>query len=244
MHSEIIIIADAHLGTREGDIEQMVSFIQSLDPLQSKIVFLGDLFHIWAGPEKYHKPHITFLLDELHRYIKAGGETNLIVGNRDVLFNRFEHNSQYLPFNKIANDYLNLKLGKFKILFNHGDLVNINDKKYQKWRAFVKHPLFEFAMNILPASVGNKVFSSGEKNLKNTNKVFRKAFPFQEWEQYIDQSFQKYEFDFLFIGHFHPETQIENKHKNSTAIVVPDWCSNRSYGRLTEDGQFQVHRYN
>jgi len=243
MHSDIIIIADPHLGTQTGDVDQMVSFIRSIDPQQAKLVFLGDLFHIWAGPSRYHSKQVRLLLSEIEAYQKSGGETYLVVGNRDVLFSKFEKDPQYLPFNRIANDFLSLTLGKQHIVFNHGDLVNRQDRKYLKWRRFVRHPLFEFTMNTLPAKLASQILTSGEKNLKLTNHTFRKEFPKSEWASFIDRCFSNYQYDFLFIGHFHPKEMILDSFRSSTAVVVPAWISQQSYGKLTGGGKFKMHQY-
>ena len=240
MHSEIVIIADPHLGTQTDDVDQMISFIRTLDPQQSKLVFLGDLFHIWAGPSRYHSKPVRMLLSEIGVYQESGGETYLVVGNRDVLFRKFEKNSQYLPFNKIANDFLSLKFGKHHIIFNHGDLVNRQDQKYLKWRRFVRHPGFEFLMNALPVKMANQILVSGEKNLKLTNHSYRKVFPEGEWESFIERCFLDYHYDFLFIGHFHPKEIILNSVKSGTAVVVPGWISRQAYGKLMETGEFTM----
>jgi UDP-2,3-diacylglucosamine hydrolase len=243
MHSNIIIVADPHLGTKTKDTAILLSFIRTLDPIQTKLVFLGDLFHIWAGPSRYHLEDVRTLLHELDAFQKSGGETYLVVGNRDLLFRKFEKDSQYLPFNKIANDFLSVNIGSFHVVFNHGDLVNRKDKKYLKWRSFVRHPLFELIMNVLPVKWANQILISGEKNLKTTNQVNRKAFPETEWEKFIEQTHLSFQYDILLIGHFHPDKVILNQYKKSSAIVVPGWLSHQSYGILNKQGEFSIHRY-
>lgn len=243
MHSDIIIIADPHLGTKTNDTATLISFIRTLNPLQTKLVFLGDLFHIWAGPARYHQEEVRTLLDELSIFQKAGGETYLVVGNRDVLFRKFEKDPQYLPFNKIANNYLSVTIEKFHAVFNHGDLVNQRDKNYLRWRSFVRHPVFETFMNLLPVNWANRILISGENNLKTTNQNYRKAFPKFEWEKFIAQTYQSFHFDFLLIGHFHPDQVILNQYEKSTAIVVPGWLSHQSYGKLNKHGEFSMHTF-
>ncbi|MBT4289138.1 MAG: hypothetical protein HOD92_17565 [Deltaproteobacteria bacterium] len=243
MHSDIIIIADPHLGTQTGDVARIISFIRTIDPHQTKLVFLGDLFHIWAGPLRYHSKQVRMLLSEIEAYQKSGGESYLVVGNREVLFRKFEKKAQYLPFTRIANDYLSLTLGKYHIVFNHGDLVNRQDKKYLIWRRFVRHPLFEFMMNTLPAKLANKILVSGEKNLKLTNHIYRKEFPKSEWTSFIERCYSIYQFDFLFVGHFHPKEMILDSFRSSTAVVVPGWITQQSYGKLSSLGEFKMVQF-
>ena len=58
----IIAIADPHLGVTPGDVKEMIRFIGTLDPIDNDLLFLGDLFHIWAGPKKYHTPPVESML--------------------------------------------------------------------------------------------------------------------------------------------------------------------------------------
>lgn len=80
----ILTLADSHLGTRAGDLETMATFIQSVDVDAEEILFLGDLFHIWAGPPKYHTDDVRSLLDVLLAFQQRGGRAHLVVGNRDI----------------------------------------------------------------------------------------------------------------------------------------------------------------
>ena len=63
MSQKIIVIADPHLGMRDGDFEGMKTFIETLNPKEDQILFLGDLFHIWAGVPKYWEPETKKMLD-------------------------------------------------------------------------------------------------------------------------------------------------------------------------------------
>ena len=73
---KIIVISDPHLGVQSHDVENMIDFIEKLDPQKHEILFLGDLFHIWAGPAKYHISPVSEKKQFIHPGIKGMNEVN------------------------------------------------------------------------------------------------------------------------------------------------------------------------
>ena len=98
-------------------------------------------------------------------------------------------------------------------------------------------------MNTLPAKLANKILVSGEKNLKLTNHIYRKEFPKSEWTSFIERCYSIYQFDFLFVGHFHPKEMILDSFRSSTAVVVPGWITQQSYGKLSSLGEFKMVQF-
>ena len=241
---EIIVIADPHLGMKEGDIESIIEFIRSLKPSLTHLIFLGDVFHIWAAPKKYHYDKVTLFLNALFDFRDAGAQLSLIVGNRDLFFPEIKSESKHshLPFQRIANDFASFN--DSKLLASHGDLVNSKDKSYLRWRKMIKSSLFKNIFGLMKDKVIVQLMFDLERNLKHTNKEFRLLFPKEEWEKYLEKVAIKFpQAALLIVGHFHPKQPILGKTRKITAIVVPDWLHERSYLRINQDLVWQHLKY-
>ncbi|PCI27050.1 MAG: hypothetical protein COB67_09560 [SAR324 cluster bacterium] len=241
----ITIIADSHLGAKKGDVDQMIRFIRSLNPQEDELLFLGDLFHIWAGPEKYHTPEVTSFLKALQCFREAEGRVHLNVGNRDIFFpERLEGDSrQKLPFTSVTREFISFELQGKKLMAIHGDTVNSQDLKYLRWRKLVRSPWFRAAFNLAPNAWVKKTMFDLEKKLKQTNVDFRQAFPLEEWKKFLQRVNEQYTPDLLLIGHFHPHDPIITSHEKMKGIVIPDWYRDRSYLTINQNLEYQHHKF-
>ncbi|MCP4297125.1 MAG: hypothetical protein GY786_16105 [Proteobacteria bacterium] len=233
----LLIVADCHLGVKSNDVDRMITFIESKDPKKDELLFLGDLFHIWAGPENYHVPEVTNLLKAIERYTALGGRVHLNVGNRDIFFTETNDNGKknHLPFTTITCDFFQIVIKGKKLLAIHGDTVNKMDSRYLRWRRLVRSKLFRGFFNLLPNERVKKIMFNLESKLKNTNLDFRLEFPKEQWENFIIEVHEKYNPELLLVGHFHPNQMIESTYKSTTGMVIPDWHSNHSYLSIDSD---------
>lgn len=235
------LIADSHLGGREGDLTAMIRWVETLDPETDEIICLGDFFHIWTGAQVYHSPEVTEMMAAFSSFREQGGVVRMVVGNRDIFFKRGKNQPMsHLPFEEIALDFLEIRQGEKLFLFTHGDQVNSRDKKYLRWRRLVRSSLFRAFFALIPAGKVKRIMLDLEQKLKQTNKAFRLMFPEEEWERFIRQCRKKYDFDVLAVGHFHPENLIETPIDGRRALVVPDWLSHRKVIKLSSDGSYQL----
>lgn len=233
----IIAIADPHLGSIEGDVERMVEFIRSIDPTSTQLLFLGDLFHIWAGPRKYHTASVKTLMEELAIFRQKGGISYLIAGNRDVFFPEISDptHTKPFPFSIISGEHCHIQLGKHRIVAVHGDTVNSKDLQYLKWRKLIRHWLFRGIFHLIPAFGVKRIMVSLERKLKGTNMAFRKSFPEEEWCRFLEEIHQRLSPDLLLAGHFHPETPIVTELKDLKGVVVPAWNPTGEYLEIDTD---------
>jgi UDP-2,3-diacylglucosamine hydrolase len=245
MDKTIYIIADSHLGTTEGDIDLMIRFIRSLEAPRSVLLFLGDLFHVWVGLTRYHTPEIKRLFKELDSYRSKGGIARLVAGNRDTLLPDVPEggNNKGLPFDSISREYLLFKQGGKVVAAFHGDTVNQKDTRYLKWRRFIRHPLLESFFKLLPSAIVNRLTLKLERELKQTNRSFRRHFPETEWRMFSKRCEKELSPDLLVIGHFHPPTPIITKSGSMTGIVVPDWQEHQLYMRVAPDFSYRFQNF-
>jgi len=242
---QYIVIADAHLGIAEGDVEMMIDFLHTLNPKSDEILFLGDLFHIWAGPKKYHTEPVNELLAALNHYQRKEGKVHLVVGNRDVFFPEVtaKTGNRILPFDTISRDFAFFESGGKRLAAIHGDTVNRLDKQYLRWRKLVRHPLFKRFFDLLPAAWVKRIMFQLEAGLKGTNQAFRLAFPKTEWTQFVSQVSENLGPDLLIVGHFHPEEPIVHEHESIRALVVPDWHTRQFYLRIDGGLNYELRQF-
>ncbi len=242
---KIIAIADPHLGAISGDVDAMAEFINSIDPNRFEILFLGDLFHIWAGPAKYHTSTVKRLLNVLKTFQLKGGVVHLVVGNRDVFMPEVRENKQksHLPFNSVSNDSIVLVRESGKLMAFHGDTINSQDKNYLRWRRLIRTRLFRLFFNMIPASRVKKIMLQLEEKLKHTNMAFRNHFPTEEWEKFVSTIIKKNAPSLLIAGHFHPKQPVVLKSGFTTAVVVPDWCTTHGYLEINNSLDYRLHYF-
>ncbi len=241
----IIAIADPHLGVVPGDVEEMIQFIGTLDPVDSDLLFLGDLFHIWAGPEKYHTSPVESMLAVLKNFRQQGGKVYLVVGNRDIFLAGQPQNKRLknLPFDGIFPEYGFINLGGRQIMAVHGDTVNTLDTRYLNWRSTIRHPLFERFFDLMPSGWVKKIMFRLESDLQQTNLDYRKSFPVAEWDRFVDQVSADHSPGLLLCGHFHPKDLIVKKTGEMTAIVIPDWFKTGDCLRISSDLSYEQCRF-
>lgn len=242
---DLIVIADPHLGVVSGDVAEISRFIAAVNPSESDLLFLGDLFHIWAGPEKYHTPPVQQLMEVLRSFRSQSGKVYLVVGNRDVFLSGHPQNPRLrgLPFDGIFPEYGVLKLGNREVFVVHGDTVNRRDLRYLRWRRLVRHPWFERFFDLLPVSWVKRIMFRLEADLKHTNMGYRRTFPVVEWDRFVDRAKAEHGPDLLLCGHFHPKELIVKKSGNTTALVVPDWIKEGAYLDVKQDLSYELCRF-
>ncbi len=241
-NKKLIVIADSHLGTIKGDVDQMIEFISSIDPQQSELLFLGDLFHIWAGPFKYRTRIVNSLMDVLFSFREKGGISYLVAGNRDAFLPEKQQNEMddLYPFTRIALKQLEIEFSGRKLVAVHGDTINSQDKQYLRWRALIRSKPFRWSFNLIPAKRVKKILLMLEENLKKTNTAFRKEFPQEEWQQFLRQTYADFSPELLIAGHYHPQDPIIDKYKSMTGMIVPAWCEQLSYLEIDEKLNFKL----
>lgn len=233
----IIVIADAHLGTTKGDVEQLIEFICSFEPKRHELLFLGDLFHIWAGPLKYRTAIVNSLMEVLFSFREKGGVSYLVAGNRDAFLpeKQSQKENDIYPFEKIALDLLKLQLPGGELIAVHGDTINRQDKQYLRWRALIRSKPFRWSFNLIPANRVKRILLMLEENLKKTNLAFRKEFPEEEWLRFRKNMYDAHSPKLLLAGHYHPKEAVVDVCGSMTAMIVPAWCDDLSYLEIKED---------
>jgi UDP-2,3-diacylglucosamine pyrophosphatase LpxH len=246
MHAgKLVVITDSHLGAKAGDVDLMIRFIATLEPAQTELLFLGDLFHIWAGPKKFRTELVDRLLEILREFRANGGKCYLVTGNRDVFFQeqaKRQTNSD-LPFDRIAVDGLQLERKGGTLFAVHGDTINSKDFRYLRWRKLIRHWVFRLPFRLIPAPIAKKIMFALEEKLKQTNLEFRREFPDEEWIRFLERTHLSRSPVLVIAGHFHPRQTVVGVYRSTTGLVLPDWCENLFYLEVADNLTYSANQY-
>jgi len=241
-NGKLYIVTDSHL---DKDIAPTSQFVEMLERLEEPhtLVFLGDLFVVWLAHPKFWTDMHRSVLSGFQNLKDRGCNVIFIAGNRDMLLPR-KFNSRWqkiLPFTHFIYKDWYLKWGQKRFGFIHGDTINYNDYQYLRWKALSRNWAFEAFFRVMPAQLALWITEWLETKLANTNKEFKMYFPEKEMKEFADTVLPYV--DQYFVGHFHLDKLIDVDGCTSVLRVVPDWLSNRTVLRVSENGNIDLLHY-
>jgi UDP-2,3-diacylglucosamine hydrolase len=235
----VYFISDLHLQDTEPKIiDAFLHFLNLQATHSAGLYILGDLFEAWIGDDDRSKlvKHITASLKKL---TAQGVPVYFIHGNRDFLIGaRF---AQETGVTLLADPSVIELYGK-KILLMHGDLLCIDDLKYQQFRAKVHQPNFQKRILSLPLFVRRSLaWWARYKSKKHTGKTNLVLQDVNHAE--VLRTMTHYDADILIHGHTHrPATHdVTLPHKNAQRRVLAAWHDVGHYLCLTPNGVFTDH---
>ena len=229
-----MIIADAHLGERDGDVERMVELIGQLPQRGfDELIVLGDAFHYLVGMPKYWSPSIRTVLESWRAARAAGIRVVFIEGNRDF----FIDSRALAPYVDSVGTRYEFSAGQRRFLLVHGDRVNQRDLAYRFWRFVSKSFIVRWVAWLLPGSIANAMFAGMEARIRQTNAKYRSRLPEHSLRSSAERAWQA-GVDVVFWGHFHKQWQIGDE--RHCGVVVPAWLETRSVVVVEADGRWHV----
>jgi UDP-2,3-diacylglucosamine hydrolase len=136
---ETLFIADLHLDSRKPKtIKLFIDFLRNRAIKAENLYILGDLFEVWLGDDDDNSDYIL-IKQELYKLSQI---INIFImaGNRDFLIgNDFskETGTKLLTEPKVINLY------GIPTLLLHGDTLCTTDIEYQKFRSFIRNPIWQ-----------------------------------------------------------------------------------------------------
>lgn len=227
-----LIIADAHVGTRSGDVASMTALIDRAGRAGiDEIVYLGDTFVYLIGMSKFWTDGVRTVLDAWSSFRARGGRIRLIEGNRDFFLDEPEL-AEWIDEAARAVDFT---AGTTRFLLVHGDKVNQRDRQYLFWSRISKCRVARWWARRLPRRLAVSIVRKMEARLAETNRRFRYAKPIDALEAEARRAFAA-GVDVLLFGHFH--TLWEWSEQGRTAMVVPAWLEQRKSVLVDQRGNW------
>ena len=232
----IYFISDLHLQSTEPKIVQaFLDFLTRYAAHAAALYILGDFFEYWIGDDD-NTTLAKQIKNALKALTKSGVPVYFMHGNRDFLIGqRFCRETGV----QLLVDPTLLELYGKKILLMHGDLLCIDDQKYQQFRAKVHQANFQKRVLRLPLFVRRALAAWARyKSKKHTGKTNLMLQDVNQQE--VLRVMQHYDADILIHGHTHrPNThEINLGNKKSQRIVLAAWHEAGHYLLLTPEGQF------
>ena len=227
-----LIIADPHVGTRDGDAQAMVTLLKHAERAGvGEILYLGDTFVYLLGMSKFWTASIEMVLEAWDGFRSRGGTVRLIEGNRDFFLDEED------LVCRVDESALSLEFSAGDVTFRlvHGDKVNQRDWQYLFWSRLSKCLPARLWARWLPRRLAVAIVRKMEARLARTNRKFRYEKPVEALRDEALRSFRR-GVDVLFFGHFHTLWTFAEGEK--TAMVVPAWLETRQSLIVDESGRW------
>jgi UDP-2,3-diacylglucosamine pyrophosphatase LpxH len=125
------------------------------------------------------------------------------------------------PFDRVVTELLAAPGSSPAWVAEHGDLVNVDDRQYRRWRAASRSRLVLGSYLRLPGPLGLPLSRWIERRLRTTNLAYRRSFPTDHAVRRAASHFESSGARFLVLGHFHQELRFPAG--PGEVLVLPDW---------------------
>jgi UDP-2,3-diacylglucosamine pyrophosphatase LpxH len=214
---QIFVIGDSHIGLSPGSEANIVSWIDRLEILQPRALYLnGDVFHYLIAHPKFYTEAVEKVFDRLRRLRDAGVGVHYIEGNRDFFIRgSFAEKS----LSDVALEYA-IPAGDRKYLIVHGDMINDHDYQYRFWRLASKNSISKFSLKLIPKKTARQFVDNVEKKLSKTNFKHKRNLPLAQMESYARKRREE-GFTNVVFGHFHEKLVMPAG--DATVAILPPW---------------------
>jgi UDP-2,3-diacylglucosamine pyrophosphatase LpxH len=225
-----LIIADAHVGQREGDAADMVSFVRRVPELGiGELIYLGDAFQYLLGMSKFWTSAVEHVLTSWQELRRQGVRIVLVEGNRDFFLD-YPELADRVDWTGRCYEFV---AGSKRYRLVHGDRVNLRDLQYQFWSRISKSSLARLWARLLPRRIAVAIVRGMEARLATTNMRFRYRTPVKSLRKAAARAWTE-GIDVVLWGHFH--TSWEHREGDRVAMVIPDWLENPRALAVLPDG--------
>jgi UDP-2,3-diacylglucosamine pyrophosphatase LpxH len=228
-----LIIADAHVGQRDGDSATMSGVVRTAGARGvGEIVYLGDAFQYLIGMSKFWTKGVREVMTAWDEVRSRGVRIALIEGNRDFFLDEPELAGR-VDWNGRRFDF---ESGNRRYRLEHGDRVNRRDLQYRFWCGISKSWPARLWARVLPRSIAVTIVRTMERRLATTNLKFRYRKPIRDFRRSARTAWSE-GIDVVIWGHFH--TFWEWKDADRLAMVAPAWLETNSSVEVLSDGQWR-----
>lgn len=234
----IYFISDLHLQASEPKmVDAFLYFLSTYVTKAQALYILGDFFEAWIGDDDDNLFNRQIKL-ALRQLTDNGINIYFMHGNRDFLIGqRFALETGI----KLLTDPTSLELYGKKILLMHGDLLCIDDLKYQQFRKKVHNPIFQKRALLLPLFIRRALAKWARyRSKQHTGKTNLMLQDVNQEE--VVRMMQQHDTDILIHGHTHRPAihALSFKHKSAQRIVLAAWHDTGHYLCLSPDGKFET----
>jgi UDP-2,3-diacylglucosamine hydrolase len=226
---EAWFISDIHLKTmQERNSEILLRFLHSLrrqDPHSTHLFLLGDIFDMWVGAHDVFVKKFQPLVDAIAELRSAGMRVTYIEGNHDVHVDHFWQKKLGVEVFVEAQFY---DLNGVIVRIEHGDLINLEDKAYLRYRSILRNPWIEPLGHIIPGKFWDAVGNYAARKSRARGQKYRP--PNEEKlkgliRAHAHRVYEKKPFDVIISGHMHvwDDYEFQVGIRKSRSINLGSW---------------------
>jgi UDP-2,3-diacylglucosamine hydrolase len=237
-----VVIADVHLDSLNAELDHFLDFLSTLQKSNIRTLYiLGDLFTIWLGTPKMLLEYQRPVIEALQRLRDKSVLVKYVEGNRDYFLSPLYLDT---PFVLIASEYAQEVIGNKQIYFSHGDLVNVDDKRYRLWRKISRNRMIYAGFKRLPQAVAGRFVHYLEQAFRRTNQKNKSFFPAKTCEIYARNLFQA-GYNVIILGHFHEEhsQEFSINGQKTYLYVLPAWKDTHKYLQISDLGECSFRKF-
>lgn len=199
-------VSDIHLeNMEERNGQNLLRFFRylALQEQPCDLYLLGDIFDLWLSDHKVFIKKFEPLMGPLKELQEKGSRLVYFEGNHDLHLKPFWQKKMGFKVYKKAQY---AKIGKLNIRIEHGDLINLEDQEYLKWKSFAQGSIAKFLAHSLPGEFWNWLGTSASEKSRQRSHQFRIDNE-DEIRKMIHhhaiRSYKEKPFDIVITGHMH-----------------------------------------
>lgn len=204
---EAWFISDIHLKTmKERNGEILLRFLHSLsekDPAQTQLFLLGDIFDLWVSDHSVFVKKFQALVDAVRVLREKGMKVTYIEGNHDMHIDTFWQKKLGVEV-YVEAQYQNIN--GLTVRFEHGDLINLEDKTYLRYRSIIRNPWVEPLGHIIPGRFWDELGNYAARKSRGRKKDYHirhEARLKDMIRTHAQRAFHEKPFDVIITGHMH-----------------------------------------
>lgn len=229
-----LFISDLHLEADRPDIaKQFLHFLETEAKETDDLYILGDLFEAWVGDDDPNTHYFT-IKRALRKLTDGGIPVYFMHGNRDFMIGKGFANETGV---KILEDPYKVTMYGEKTLLSHGDILCIDDVKYQRVRKMVRDPDWQAAMRAKPLK--DRLRYAQEARRQSMEQTINMSLEITDVnEDEVKRVIKKHNVDVLLHGHTHrPDIHtVDLGNRKAKRIVLGDWYTQGSVVRWDSRG--------
>ena len=226
----VLFISDLHLSPERPAVTRaFLHFLQNQAAAATALYILGDLFEAWVGDDD-DAPLSLDIQEAFKTLTNTGVDLYIQHGNRDFLLGKnFMSNTGAIL---LADEHI-IEYSGYRALVMHGDTLCTDDIDYQRFRRKARHPLYKFALYLLPLKRRQKLASDwrAKSIAANSNKP---SAIMDVNEGAVNAVMSKHQISTLIHGHTH--RPMRHLVTQGERIVLGDWHSEGWFIELNDKG--------
>ncbi|MGZ3743415.1 MAG: UDP-2,3-diacylglucosamine diphosphatase [Pseudobdellovibrionaceae bacterium] len=230
---EAWFVSDIHIKTmRERNSEVLLRFLHSLrsgNPQQTHLFFLGDIFDLWIGGHSAFVKKFQPLVDAIRDLKEAGARITYIEGNHDVHIHSFWKDKLGIEVFVEAQFY---EINGLLVRVEHGDLINLEDTVYLRYRSLIRHPLIKPLGDLIPGKIWEGIGNYAARKSRVRSQSYRVSNEdrlIQMIRHHAHRAYAEKPYDLLVAGHMHVYDDYEFPTGNgkSRSINLGSWYGSK-----------------